>query len=188
FFLKFPENLMTGTNVYDNADSLFPRFVLIGLPPGISGLVAAGIMAAAMSSLSSGLNSSSSVISEDVLDRHFPQFLRKMSPLGKVRIISVVLGLVVSVSSMFVGYIEGNLLDVVIKVVNLVVAPLFVLFFMALFVPSATDRGTFLGGIFSLLVAILIAFFGLFNLSVLTIMPVSLVAGITSAWIFSKLG
>src|SRR5690606_755565 len=68
FFLKFPENLMTGTNVYDNADSLFPRFVLIGLPPGISGLVAAGIMAAAMSSLSSGLNSSSSVISEDVLD------------------------------------------------------------------------------------------------------------------------
>ena len=187
FFLKFPENLMTGTNVYDNADSLFPRFVLIGLPPGISGLVAAGILAAAMSSLSSGLNSSSSVISEDVLDRHFPHFLRKMSSLKKVRFISVVLGLVVSVCSMFVGNIEGNLLDVVIKVVNLVVAPLFVLFFMALFVPGATDRGTFLGGIFSLLVAILIAFAGIFGLSVLTIMPVSLLAGIVASLVFSKM-
>src|SRR5690606_5949464 len=119
---------------------------------------------------------------------HFPNVMKNMNSLKKVRIISIAVGIVVSISSMFVGYIEGNLLDVVIKVVNLVVAPLFVLFFMALFVPSATDRGTFLGGIFSLLVAILIAFFGLFNLSVLTIMPVSLVAGITSAWIFSKLG
>ena len=145
-------------------------------------------MAAAMSSLSSGLNSSSSVISEDVLDRHFPNVMKNMNSLKKVRIISIAVGIVVSISSMFVGYIEGNLLDVVIKVVNLVVAPLFVLFFMALFVPSATDRGTFLGGIFSLLVAILIAFFGLFNLSVLTIMPVSLVAGIVGSWIFSKLG
>lgn len=188
FFLKFPENLLPGTNVYDHADSLFPRFVLIGLPPGITGLVVAGIAAAAMSSLSSGLNSASSVISEDVLDRHFPQFLRNMSPLKKVRVVSVVLGLVVSVCSMFIGYIEGNLLDVVIKVVNLVVAPLFVLFFMALFVPGATDRGTFFGGIFSLFVAILIAFFGIFNLSVLTIMPVSLVAGIVASWILSKFG
>src|SRR5690625_5153116 len=188
FFLKFPENLMTGTNVYDDADSLFPRFVLVGLPPGITGLVVAGITAAAMSSLSSGLNSSSSVISEDVLDRHFPHLLSSMSPLKKVRVISVVLGLVVSGSSMFIGYIEGNLLDVVIKVVNLVVAPLFVLFFMALFVPGSTDRGTFFGGIFSLLVAVSIAFFGLFNLSVLTIMPVSLVAGIAASWVFSKIG
>src|SRR5690606_30684110 len=119
YFLEFPQQLQSGTTVHDNADSLFPRFILIGLPPGISGFVVAGIMAAAMSSLSSGLNSSSSVISEDVLDRHFPNVMKNMNSLKKVRIISIAVGIVVSISSMFVGYIEGNLLDVVIKVVNL---------------------------------------------------------------------
>ncbi|GAA5225443.1 hypothetical protein GCM10025777_60740 [Membranihabitans marinus] len=88
---------------------------------------------------------------------------------------------------MLVGFIEGNLLDIVIKLVNLFVAPLFVLFFMALFVPQATDRGTLLGGLFSLFIAILIAFFYLFQLSILTIMPIALVVGAVSAWIFSLL-
>src|SRR5690606_34333813 len=128
YFLEFPQQLQSGTTVHDNADSLFPRFILIGLPPGFSGFVVAGIMAAAMSSLSSGLNSSSSVISEDVLDGHFPNVMKNMNSLKKVHILSIAVGIVVSISSMFVGYIEGNLLDVVSKVVNLAVAPLFVLF------------------------------------------------------------
>src|SRR5690606_25001256 len=117
-----------------------------------------GLMAAAMSSLSSGLNSSSSVLIEDVFDRHYPQFLKSMKPIRKVHLITIVLGILVTICSMFVGYIEGNLLDVVIKVVNLVVAPLFVLFFMALFIPGATERGTFWGGLFSLLIAVWTAF------------------------------
>ncbi len=187
YFLKHPQSLEFGNTVYQNADSLFPRFILIGLPVGVSGLVVAGLMAAAMSSLSSGLNSSSSVLLEDIFDRHFPQLLKFEDPLKKVRFISIALGLVVTVCSMFVGYIEGNLLDIIMKLVNLFVAPLFVLFFMALFVPKATNRGTFLGGLFSLFIAILIAFFELFNLSVLTIMPVSLVAGIVMSWILSLL-
>src|SRR5690606_16280270 len=33
YFLEFPQQLQSGTTVYDNADSLFPRFILIGLPP-----------------------------------------------------------------------------------------------------------------------------------------------------------
>src|SRR5690606_30215123 len=99
----------------------------------------------------------------------------------------IVLGILVTICSMFVGYIEGNLLDVVIKVVNLVVAPLFVLFFMALFIPGATERGTFWGGLFSLLIAVWTAFFGLFDLSVLTIMPFSFIAGIIMSGVLSGL-
>ena len=44
--------------------------------------------------------------------------------------------------SFFVGMVQGNLLEVAFKVVNLLVAPLFVLFFMALFVPWANAVGT----------------------------------------------
>lgn len=46
------------------ADEVFPRYIIEGLPAGISGFILAGIIAAAMSTLSSSLNalSSSSVI------------------------------------------------------------------------------------------------------------------------------
>lgn len=47
------------------ADEIFPRFIIEGLPPGVSGLILAGIIAAAMSTLSSSLNA---LASSSVLD------------------------------------------------------------------------------------------------------------------------
>ena len=41
---------------YATSDELFPRFIVSGLPMGMSGLLLAGIIAAAMSTLSSSLN------------------------------------------------------------------------------------------------------------------------------------
>ncbi len=46
-------------------DELYPRFVLDYLPPGVSGLVIAGILAAAMSTVSSSLNSLASATTHD---------------------------------------------------------------------------------------------------------------------------
>jgi len=42
-----------------SSDSLFPRFIIDELPPGVSGLLIAGILSATMGSLSSALNSMS---------------------------------------------------------------------------------------------------------------------------------
>ena len=53
----------------DNPNELFPRFVVTELPPGVSGLVVAGVFAAAMSSLDSALNSLSAVSVRDVYQR-----------------------------------------------------------------------------------------------------------------------
>ncbi len=177
--LQFPDKTLT-----EQADSLFPRFILIGLPSGISGLVIAGLLAAAMSSMSSGINSVSSVVAEDLIKR-FRKTRTQHDSLKQVKVLSYMTGVVVMVMSLFVGEVQGNLLDVIMKVVNLFVAPLFVLFFMALFVSFATERGTFLGGIVSITVAILIAFFELFGISVLWIMPSALVAGVVSGILFS---
>lgn len=46
-------------------DEIFPMYIIEGLPPGVSGLILAGIVAAAMSTLSSSLNS---LASSSVLD------------------------------------------------------------------------------------------------------------------------
>src|SRR5690606_40301187 len=100
-----------------------------------------------------------------------------LDPLKRVVRLSYWTGAAVIGLSFFVSWVPGNLLDVIMKVVNLFVAPLFVLFFMALFVPFATERGTFAGGVSSIIAAVAIAFFGVFGLTVLWIMPMSLLSG-----------
>ena len=184
YFTKKPYELPEGETIFNYADSLFPWFIVIGLPVGVTGLVTAGLISAAMSSLSSGLNSSSSVISEDIIKRFFPS-RKNVDFLRQARTISIIIGGVVTLLCLLVGYVQGNLLEVVIKVVNLFVAPLFVLFFMALFIPFATQFATIAGGIISVAVAIAIAFFEIFGLKVLWIMPIAFIAGIGSAGILS---
>lgn len=178
FFMRNPHYLPTSGDINAQADLLFPRFVLVGLPIGLSGLIVAGIFAAAMSSLSSGLNSTSSVISEDLLKRFSLRQKTVDKALKQVKIISILVGVFTLLLSIAVSKVEGNLYDIIVKVVNLFVTPLFVLFFLALFVSFATARGTLIGGIFSLGSAIAVAFFGLMDIEVLFITPTSLVVGI----------
>ncbi len=55
------------------ADEVFPKFIVEGLPTGLAGLVLAGIIAAAMSTLSSSLNA---LASSSVLDLFTERFAR----------------------------------------------------------------------------------------------------------------
>ena len=49
-------------------DEIFPKYIIEGLPPGVSGLLLAGIVAAAMSSLSSSLNALASSSMNDLYE------------------------------------------------------------------------------------------------------------------------
>jgi solute:Na+ symporter, SSS family len=173
-----PEMLLPGQTITSMADQIFPRFIVLGLPIGFSGLVVAALLSAAMSSLSSGLNSSSSVISIDLLERFRPTQRSEREHLRMNRRVSIAVGLLVVALSLYVSTVPGNLLEVAYRVVNLFVAPLFFLFFMAMFVPWATSFGTLFGAAFSVAVAVGIGHFRLFGLDFLWIMPGSLVAGI----------
>ena len=186
WFAAWPEKMLPGTTIFGAADSLFPRFILVGLPKGITGLIAAAIMAAAMSSLSSGLNSSATVIQEDILKKS-RAFKDREFTLKSIKTLSAIIGVVVMFSCFFVGYVQGNLFDVTVKVVNLVVCPLAVLFFMALFVPSATDAGSFTGGLAALAAAVLVAFFGVFGITHFWLMPVALAVGMCVGPLVSKI-
>lgn len=169
--------LPQGETISSAADSLFPLFIRIGLPVGITGLIAAALLAAAISSLSSGLNSVSSVIQEDILKK-MKCFEGKEFTLKSIKLISAILGLAVLGCSFLVGYVQGNLFDVLMKVVNLVTAPLFVLFFLAMFSKKATDRGAVAGGVAAMAMAIGVAFFGIFGISQMWILFMALVVGI----------
>jgi len=178
YFQAYPDRLAEGQTIAESADQLLPRFIVIGLPKGVSGLVVAALLAAAMSSLSSGINSSCSVITVDFVDRFRAADSPETDHVRLAKSVSWLVGVVVIALSFGAGMVSGNLLEVTFKIVNLLVAPLFVLFFMAMFVPWANSFGTLLAGAASSAVAVGIAFHGLLGLQFLWIMPGSFVAGI----------
>lgn len=190
YFFSNPGQMEKGTTIFSAADNLFPLFIRIGLPSGITGLICAALVAAAVSSLSSGLNSVTSVIQEDIL-KPIPRFKDKVFTLKDVRWISIILGIAVLGGSFLVGYVQGNLLDITMKVVNLFVAPLYILFFMALYSPAVTDLGTVIGALCSLAAAIAVSFFGILGITqtwnIFIALSVGIPAGILASWIHSRI-
>ncbi len=189
YYQANPLAMPPGQTLISHPDQLFPRFIVSGLPTGISGLVIAGLLAAAMSSLSSGISSSCSVITVDFIDRFRKT---KESPTDHVRLakyVSWCVGLTTIVMTFFVGAVKGNLLEIAFKVVNLLTAPLFGLFFMAMFVPWATAAGSLVGAVCGVGVVVAINYWeeltGAPGISFLWAMPLGLVAQIASGALIS---
>ena len=160
YFQANPGLLPAGVTLQENADKLFPHFIAHHLPPVVTGLVVSGLFAAAMSSIDSGVNSITAVVMSDFLER----FGRKPDTHSKhirfARWMAVVIGLIVLGLSSAVEQVPGGFLAVTQKTVNLLTVPIFLLFFFALFVPSANTAGVWLGTVGSVAVAVMIAFCG----------------------------
>lgn len=75
-------------------DEIFPKFIIEGLPPGVSGLLLAGIVAAAMSTLSSSLNSLASSSMLDLYERIRGRALEGSKALTISRLLTLVWGIV----------------------------------------------------------------------------------------------
>jgi SSS family solute:Na+ symporter len=185
YFTAHPEEMTVGKSPTKDADQLLPHFIVVGLPAGLSGLVIAALLSAAMSSLSSGLNSSSAVITNDFIGRFRSVQLTQHQEVRLARYVSVAVGVVAVSLSTVVGQLAQNLLELCIKVVNLLTAPLFVLFCLALFVRWATPLGALVATFVSIAVAVGIAFFKWFGLEMLWTGPCSLAAGVVAGMLVS---
>lgn len=160
YYTVHPGELEQGMGLKKDADKIFPYFISRELPIGIAGLVMAGLFAAAMSSVDSGVNSITAVVLTDFLER----FGRKpKSERGEVilaRCLALGIGAVVVLGSSLIGEVPGNITEVTQTTVNLLTTPIFGLFFFALFVPFARPIGVWCGAICGILTAILIGFSG----------------------------
>ncbi|MBP88559.1 MAG: sodium-coupled permease [Planctomycetaceae bacterium] len=159
YFKAHPE-MLGGLNMKTDADKLFPRFIATRLPPGVSGLVVSAMFAAAMSSIDSGVNSITAVVSTDLLGRFGRSPKSEKDHLVMARFLAFGIGASVVVGSAFIGLIEGNITEVTNKTVNLMVPMIFCLFFFALFVPFANPRGVWIGWACGFTTAVLIGFSG----------------------------
>lgn len=160
YFQASPELLPTGMTLNENADKIFPHFIAFHLPPVVSGLVLAGLFAAAMSSVDSGVNSITAVVMTDFLKRFGKKTSsdRKQVLIGRGMAIGI--GVLVVLGSTLMEYVPGNITAVTTKTVNLLTVPIFILFFFALFVPFANAKGVWVGVTCSIVTAVSISFSG----------------------------
>jgi SSS family solute:Na+ symporter len=192
YFWANPHLVPDGLTILGDSDKLFGRFMAVGFPSGLCGLAITGLLIAAMSSLSSGINSACSVVTVDFIGRFRKDKQPEQAQVRLAKYVSVGIGVVVVTLACFVGLVQGNLVELCYKVVNLLVAPLFGLFFMAMFVRRATGIGTLVGAAAGLAVVIVISFWQELTgtpppISLFVAMPASLVVqvavGLVASWV-----
>ncbi|MCA9121463.1 MAG: sodium/solute symporter [Planctomycetaceae bacterium] len=197
FFQSHPEFIPPQMDLKKDADKIFPHFIAFHLPIGVSGLVVSAMFAAAMSSIDSGVNSITAVVTTDILDRFGMKPSTERQHVFVARSLAFGIGATVVVGSMFVGQIPGNITEVTNKTVNLMVPMIFSLFFFALFVPSSNPIGVWIGWACGMTTASLIAFSGqVFGVDEVTglppisfqwIGPISLIVNIVVGFVASHL-
>ena len=88
FYQYYPEMLRLGLR----PDEVFPHFILTQLPVGLGGFVIAAVMAAAMSTIDSGLNAGATVATVDWYKKFFVKGRDDSHYLKSARIITLIFG------------------------------------------------------------------------------------------------
>ena len=79
--------------VSDYADKVMPNFMVTHIPSGLLGLIVSAILSAAMSTISSGMNSSATVFSVDIYNRYIKPEISDKQNLSVLHIGTVIFGL-----------------------------------------------------------------------------------------------
>ena len=78
----------------DIGDKVFPHFIATELPVGVAGLLIAAILAAAMSSIDTSLNSSATVYLSDIHQRHFSPEIDDAGRMKVLHTATIIIGIV----------------------------------------------------------------------------------------------
>lgn len=137
-------------------DAILPFFISRELPAGVAGLVVAGIFAAAQSAISTSLNSTSTALVTDFLQRLGPSredahWLRVAQGLTAVLGIAAV-GFAMVLASVGIGYA----FDVSQRIIGLTTSGLAGIFLLGILFPRANAWGAWAGAVVSGLVLLLV--------------------------------
>ncbi|WP_082235348.1 sodium:solute symporter [Halobacillus massiliensis] len=133
-----------GNPEISDLNELFPMFVVNELPSGISGLIIAGVFAAAMSSLDSGLNALSAVTIRDFYSKFFKKNASEEHYLKASRWATLLWGAYATVFAFFVANL-GPVIEAINKIGSLFNGALLGVFLLALFTRRTNGTGAFAG-------------------------------------------
>jgi SSS family solute:Na+ symporter len=141
FYKTHPERLDPLLNI----DATFPLFIAAELPLGVKGLIIAGILAAAMATLSSIMNSVATLASVDFYEK----IVRKPDPKVSVRFaeaMTIVTGLLgMGVALLLSGYDIHSLFDVSIELAGLLGGGFAGAYTLGMFTRRANWQGVMIG-------------------------------------------
>jgi solute:Na+ symporter, SSS family len=141
---------------FQNNDSIFPWFIASQLPSGISGLLIAGIFAAAMSSLSSSMNSAATAYATDI---HFRfGWSKNKNELKIARNATLIIGIIGILFAFLMATMDiKSLWDEFQKVLGLIIGSLGGVFLLGLLSKKANAPGALVGIAVSFVVQIFVA-------------------------------
>jgi SSS family transporter len=136
FYHTHPGKLGAGVG----PNQIFPKFIIEELPVGVKGLVVAAILAAAMSTISSVLNSMATVTLSDV----WPRLTRRTANVVTARGFTAIYGVATTILASFGGRF-GNILEASVLVGNLFGGSLVGTFLLGMLVRRVTATGALIG-------------------------------------------
>lgn len=148
-----------GLNSREERDLIFPTFAIHRLPPGLGGGILAALLAAAMSSIDSGVNSIATVLSVEmrrVDTRSRPQQHGaessarpdKESHVKSARLITIAAGTFITLAAFGLSYLpdKWGIVGAMPRTFNAVTAPLGGLFLVGMLLPMVR-QGAVVGGV-----------------------------------------
>ena len=146
FYTEMPDRLSPALS---NNDSIFPWYIVRELPIGVSGLLVAGIFSAAMSSISSSLNSVSTAFCNDFYKRIRPNIPDKKL-LSIARTATVLTGLIGMILALWMSNSNiKSLWDEFYRYLGLFTGGLGGMFLLGMLTKRANAKGTLIGLAFS---------------------------------------
>jgi len=146
------------------ADDVLPQFIAKQVPMGLAGLLLAALLAAAMSSLSSGINSISAVVATDLLPESGGakdgegSLVLPMALAAAAGLVGV--GTALLVNQLMLSREDWNLIDMIEKINHLFVAPLGAIFFAGIWFRRAGLAAALLGFFSGVLTSFVVSFSG----------------------------
>ena len=128
---------------FPRSDRIFPMFIVTHMPHGVSGLLIAAILAAAMSNLSAALNSLSSTTILDFYARMRPEVSEDRLLLFS-RVATVAWGLVLFVLAIL-SRSGGRVVELGLSIASVAYGALLGVFLLGVLTKKATERGAMVG-------------------------------------------
>jgi len=142
--LDAAENLTHASTELRNKaqDSVFPQFIRVHLLSGLRGMVVAALFAAAMSTIDSGSNSTSTILTVDFFRRLARKPITEKQELRRARLLTASMGVVVVFYAIAIYHVSkgSDIISLCQKGFNCFLGPLGALFFMGMFSRSATSH------------------------------------------------
>nr|XP_012219270.1 PREDICTED: sodium-coupled monocarboxylate transporter 1-like isoform X2 [Linepithema humile] len=141
------------TKVISRTDQTLPYYVMdvAGHLPGLPGLFLAGLVSAALATMSASLNTVSGTIYEDFVRPWMPDGPKKEATATTVMKIIVVITGAISVGLVFLVERLGPVFQIAVSTRGITDGPLLGLFVMGMMVPWANTKGVLVGGYTSLM-------------------------------------